>query len=453
MDFYQGSGKVLEQEMAWFNAVLEARIAQYFKQKEVKTDPLDIPAPELKAENSTYVNLISHYNLAGPERLIIMLALAPDIRPQILDIFYSKNSSFDRGFTEFGGIVGTRHSGFIPTIETAFFLLTGGDLSLRMRFMPLFEQPHVFQRFRILDLDLTNKAEPFASIPLRLGQDIIDLLLLGYVRDPEISTDFPARRLQTDMEWDDLVLCPQTTGQLIELHAWLDHGDTLLREWNLKKHIKPGYRCLFYGPPGTGKTLTATLLGKLSHRHVFRIDLSQLVSKYIGETEKNLERIFRQAEQRDWILFFDEADSLFGKRTQISDAHDRYANQGTAYLLQRLEDCPNVVILASNQQANIDEAFTRRFQSTVFFPMPKKEERLKLWRQGFSPISTMEKKIDLEHIADKYELSGGAIINVIRYCSLMAIQKNTTVLSNVDLIAGIQKEYHKEGRLPFTPEE
>ena len=131
----------------------------------------------------------------------------------------------------------------------------------------------------------------------------------------------------------------------------------------MRKRVKPGYRALFHGPPGTGKTLTATLLGKHTGRPVFRIDLSRVVSKYIGETEKNLSRLFDKAEHKDWILFFDEADALFGKRTEIRDAHDKYANQEVAYLLQRIESYAGLVILATNQRGNIDEAFLRRFQA------------------------------------------------------------------------------------------
>ncbi|UCH98207.1 MAG: ATP-binding protein, partial [Candidatus Aminicenantes bacterium] len=173
---------------------------------------------------------------------------------------------------------------------------------------------------------------------------------------------------------------------------------------------------------------------------------SQLVSKYIGETEKNLEKIFTQADMRNWILFFDEADAIFGKRTTISDAHDRYANQGTSYLLQRIEDCPNVVILASNNKSNIDDAFFRRFQSTVYFPIPRKPERLRLWEQGFSPVSTLESDILLEEIAEQYEMAGGAIMNVIRFASLMAIKKKSRIIAYDDLLRGIQREFNKEGR-------
>ena len=173
--------------------------------------------------------------------------------------------------------------------------------------------------------------------------------------------------------------------------------------------------------------------------------MSRLVSKYIGETEKNLEKIFSLAEEKDWILFFDEADSIFGARTQITQSNDRYANQETAYLLQRIETCPNVVILASNLKNNIDDAFTRRFQSVIDFPMPSKKERLRLWKQVFGATAEGQDTIDFEDIAAKYEMAGGSFINVGRYSALMAIKKKQTTIAPKDLITGIRRELKKQG--------
>src|SRR5699024_10733916 len=158
----------------------------------------------------------------------------------------------------------------------------------------------------------------------------------------------------------------------------------------------------------------------------YRIDLSLTVSKYIGETEKNLARIFDWASDKQWILFFDEADALFGKRTEISSAHDRYANQEVSYLLQRMEDYPGMVILATNLKSNIDEAFTRRFQSVIYFPVPGKEERFELWKNAFPKQITLHDSVDLEQLADQYELTGASIMNVVRYCSLMALDDGDT---------------------------
>src|SRR6185369_1537927 len=206
------------------------------------------------------------------------------------------------------------------------------------------------------------------------------------------------------------------------------------------RHIKLGFRSLFYGPPGTGKTLTAALLGKTTGLDVYRVDLSLVVSKYVGETEKNLAAVFDQAERNDWILFFDEADALFGKRTQTSSAHDRYANQEVAYLLQKVEDFPGVVILASNLKGNIDEAFARRFQSMVHFPLPGPEERVRLWRGAFPNPSRLEPAVDLARIAEEHEISGGAIVNVLRSSSLATLRRGNDFIRAEDIYHGIRRE-------------
>jgi SpoVK/Ycf46/Vps4 family AAA+-type ATPase len=232
-----------------------------------------------------------------------------------------------------------------------------------------------------------------------------------------------------------------------EIRAWIEHRHTLLRDWGLERKIKPGFRSLFYGPPGTGKTLTASLLGKSTGLDVYRVDLSLVVSKYIGETEKNLASVFDQAERNDWILFFDEADALFGKRTQTSSAHDRYANQEVAYLLQRVEDFAGVVILASNLKGNIDEAFARRFQSMIHFPLPGPEERLRLWRSAFPNPSRLEPTVNLARIAEEYEISGGAIVNVLRSSSLATLRRGNGLIRTEDIYHGIRREFRKDGKV------
>jgi SpoVK/Ycf46/Vps4 family AAA+-type ATPase len=181
------------------------------------------------------------------------------------------------------------------------------------------------------------------------------------------------KSIKTDQDWTNLDLEDENIECLAEIRDWIKHGETLMNEWGLSKKIKPGYRALFYGSDGTGKTLAAALLGKDAGLDVYRIDLSMVVSKYIGETEKQLARIFDEAATKKPILFFDEADALFGKRTDIKDAHDRYANQEISYLLQRIEDYEGIVIVATNLKSNIDDAFIRRFQSMIHFGIPKGE--------------------------------------------------------------------------------
>jgi SpoVK/Ycf46/Vps4 family AAA+-type ATPase len=215
----------------------------------------------------------------------------------------------------------------------------------------------------------------------------------------------------------------------------------------ISSQCRERYRALFYGPHGAGKTLTATLLGKQTGKDVFRIDLSRVISKYIGETEKNLSRLFDKAENKDWILFFDEADALFGKRTDIRDAHDKYANQEVAYLLQRIEGYNGLVILASNQRANIDDAFVRRFQSIIHFPMPRPEERYEIWRKTFPPQIEIADDIDWRHVAARFELTGAGILYVTHYCAVEVLADRSQCLDLKRLEDAILREYIKEGKV------
>jgi hypothetical protein len=377
--------------------------------------------------------------------LAVALALVPHVRPQLLDIFHTKNKVFDRKFTEFGGI---RDAGgdFAPTGETLAFVLSGSDLTGRFALQALFDRDHYFARHDILRLVPLGRDESFLKAPLRVSEQYLGMVTTGRARRPDLSADFPARHIETKLEWADLVLHPGTLNQVREIETWIRHGETLMEHWGMGEKLRPGYRALFYGPPGTGKTMTACLLGKSTEREVYKVDLSLVVSKYIGETEKNLAHVFDQAQHKDWILFFDEADALFGKRSETKDAHDRYANQEVSYLLQRIETFDGIAILASNQKDNIDSAFARRFESIIYFPIPRPEERLLLWQQGFSPKARLEPSIDLEKIATQYELCGGAIMNVVRYASLQALENGDSVVTLETLQRGIRREHAKEGK-------
>jgi SpoVK/Ycf46/Vps4 family AAA+-type ATPase len=181
---------------------------------------------------------------------------------------------------------------------------------------------------------------------------------------------------------------------------------------------------------------------------VYQIDLSMVVSKYIGETEKNLSALFDRAKNKNWILFFDEADALFGKRSDVKDSHDRYANQQVSYLLQRVEDYSGIVILATNLKGNIDRAFSRRFQNIIKFNMPDSVQREKLWRNSFSSRTVFEHELVIPDLAKSYELSGGSIINVVQYASLKAAERGNNVILYNDVKTAILREMHKDGRTP-----
>jgi SpoVK/Ycf46/Vps4 family AAA+-type ATPase len=285
---------------------------------------------------------------------------------------------------------------------------------------------------------------------LVLEDEYVELFTSGKIQKPRLSSDFPAELIETGLNWDDLVLQEKTMTEIRLIETWLKYNDQLLGKWKMKDKIKPGFRVLFYGPPGTGKTLTACLLGKYTKRDVFRIDLSVVVSKYIGETEKNLSKLFDKAANKEWILFFDEADAIFGKRTQVRDAHDKYANQEVSYLLQRIESHPGLVILASNMKGNIDPSFTRRFNTIIEFDNPGLPERLRLWQNYLKTAPPIDSGLTLEELARKYQLTGANIVNVIHYAGLQTMAKGSPVIITEELLDGVRREYIKEGRLMKT---
>jgi hypothetical protein len=447
MNTHADNAGALNQELAWLSQLIDASIRLHFGQECACKDIRDIAPPDLARSTSAYAQLIRDSAMSFEQRAVLILALAPHLRPQVLDPFLMKNPNFERGFTEFGGMLSSSHGGFWPTVETAAFVLCGENLERRFALQSLLEPGSLLRSSNLLHLDDAQVTHSLFSATLQVGKETLNRLTAGGGYRPSFSNSFPAKRITTALEWDDLVLSGPTLHEVEEIRAWIEHRHTLLHEWQLDKKIKPGFRSLFYGPPGTGKTLTASLLGKSTGLDVYRIDLSQVVSKWVGETEKNLSTVFDQAQASDWILFFDEADALFGKRTQTSSANDRYANQEVAYLLQRIEDFPGIVILASNLKSNIDEAFARRFQSMIYFPVPEPAERLRLWRGAFSDAARLEPSVDLQQVADEFEVTGGAIINVLRYASLTALRRHADTVRLNDITHGIRREFRKDGKV------
>lgn len=433
----------LQLAFEWLKNILEGRLRVHFGQAEsFELQPLNF-----YTGNSWLPQFIASHNPGLEEFAVLMLAIVPQLQPGFFSKIIAEHFPEGGDFPEFGGVKAANHRGILPTGETAQFILAGDNLIQRLEVQRILSSEHWFAQKRILWLEPVREGEPIMSGRLILEPEIIEQLTIGAISKPRFSLDFPAEYIDTEMDWDDLVLHPNTLRQIHEVENWINHNDTLLHDWGMKKKIKPGYRALFYGPPGTGKTLTATLLGKHTGRDVFRIDLSRVVSKYIGETEKNLSRLFDKAENKNWILFFDEADALFGKRTDIRDAHDKYANQEVAYLLQRIENHNGLVILASNKRANIDDAFIRRFQSIIHFPMPRLEERHKIWAQTFPSQIKIADDIDWQHVAARYELTGAGILNVVHYCAVELLASQSSTLDLKRLEFAIQREFVKEGKI------
>ncbi|MFF3375445.1 ATP-binding protein [Streptomyces sp. NPDC002680] len=256
-----------------------------------------------------------------------------------------------------------------------------------------------------------------------------------------------ARRIRPDVGWEDLVLPGKPLAQLRELALRARHRDQVLGEWRLSAGGGRGRGVLglFAGESGTGKTLSAEVVAAELGLDLYVVQLSSIVDKYVGETEKNLERIFTEADRTDAVLLFDEADAVFGKRSEVKDAHDKYANMESAYLLQRLESFDGIALLTTNLRANIDEAFTRRLDLVVDFPFPDPGQRLALWRHSLARVPCAP-GTDPARVADAFELAGGSIRSAVVTAAYSAAGRGESV-TTADLVEGAEREYRKAGRL------
>ena len=433
-----------EEFVASFQLFLADRLDHFFKKKKM------VQAVEKKFKKLAKALFDKHLpteTLDDNERIVIVLALVPHLLPNFYNTLIAAYLPQGGDFAEFGGIRGTNHRGILPTGETAQFILAGNKLKERLTVQEIFSTDNNCYRKRIGWLEAPKEGEPKMSGRIILSNEVVEMLTSGKISKPDFSADFPAKLITTKMEWNDLVVHPETSAHLDHIRTWLLHNKALMKDDVLKRKIKPGYKALFFGPSGTGKTLTASLLGKHFEMDVYRIDLSMVVSKFIGETEKNLERVFTAAEQKNWILFFDEADALFGKRSGVQSSHDKYANQEVSYLLQRVEDFDGLVILASNYKSNLDAAFIRRFNAIVPFPMPNPEERYHIWMKSLPNAIPIDSSIDFKMIAKKYEVTGSSILNIIHYVALKAVARKDQLISRQDLQEGIRREFEKEDKM------
>lgn len=437
---------LIARELRWLQAIIEQRFAARHEDRHPALAQMEA-APAIPDGSGPYGAFLLDQALEPHERLVLILAMAPHLAPDALDSFLLQNQVTGRRFSEFGGILGHAHGGLLPTVETALFLLAGADLQERLRLRNMFFIQHKLLAQRVLEVNQEWPNEPQASATLCVSRQYLEILLTGENEVPPTLAEFPAERISTPLGWDDLVLDQGTREQINMIRAWIEHAGTLMHNWGLAHRLKPGFRCLFHGAPGTGKTLTACLLGQHYQLPVYRVDLSRIASKWIGETEKNLASLFDRAQQQNWILFFDEAEALFGRRTEAHTANDRSANQQIAYLLQRLEDFPGTVILSTNQRSHMDEAFARRFQASILFPIPDAAARLTLWESMFrNGRIALAGNINFAALAEQYPLAGGAIINVLRYACLRAVVRSPAVVELADIMAGVKQESQKAGR-------
>ncbi|WP_375425730.1 ATP-binding protein [uncultured Friedmanniella sp.] len=291
------------------------------------------------------------------------------------------------------------------------------------------------------------------SARLRGGVLVADDLRRGVRAQNAAGLERLARRIEPEVGWDDLVLAPPVRRGLEDLTARARHRDTVLSGWRMRRGggRGRGVTALFAGDSGTGKTMSAEVIAADLQLDLYTVNLATVVDKYIGETEKNLERIFVEAGGVNAVLFFDEADAIFGKRSDVKDAHDRYANIESAYLLQRLETFDGLAVLATNLRANIDDAFTRRLDAIIDFPAPTPELRRSLWQRCLAPPLPVADDLDLDFLSGAFELAGGNIRSASTTAAYLAAAAGTAV-TMAQVIAAVEQEYRKLGRLVLERE-
>jgi SpoVK/Ycf46/Vps4 family AAA+-type ATPase len=315
------------------------------------------------------------------------------------------------------------------------------------------------------DLDLPGLANKFRFSGGQIRDAVVTARNLARWRDPvaarvETADLYAASRMHSNRSlgtlaqkivphytWDDIVLPEDQVEQLRAICSFVKHRARVYDDWGFdhKLSLGKGLNALFAGPSGTGKTMAAEIVAHELGLDLYKIDLSGVVSKYIGETEKNLARIFAEAETSNAILFFDEADALFGKRSEVKDAHDRYANIEISYLLQKMEEYDGVVILATNLRHNLDDAFVRRMAFTLNFPFPEEADRRRIWNGIWPAEAPLGSDVDLDFLARQFKLTGGNIKNIALGAAFLAAEDGQ-VVNMAHLVAATRRELQKMGK-------
>lgn len=435
----------LEAELSWCEKVIETRFQLYFNRDCQFSSIQEVSPPSLECGASNYSNFLRQYNLNFFDRLLLALAIIPFVKPKSMDCFLCVNELSNRPFTEFG-CVEVEEGRLYASAETVAFIYGADSVETRLKVQSYIQSKQNSVVFHVLDVQ-SNIFDPLSMrASIRLTEEYLHFFTTGESFRPEASREFPAERIQTQQGWSDLVFSEAILEQLKGIQQWANHRDRL--DKLLGERNRSGYRVLFHGPPGTGKTFTAGILGNTIGLDVYKVDLSAITSKFIGETEKNLEKLFSFAENRSWILFFDEADALFGKRVKTASSNDQFANQTVAYLLQRIENYNGIAILASNHKDNIDDAFMRRFETAIHFTPPDYDERLILWQKAVVNIPNLDPLLDLTQLANEFCLTGAEIMNVIRAVLLQCLSKDVDIITQQAFVEGIKSDNAKNHNSP-----
>lgn len=438
--YYQEDIELFLQQVLAEDPLLYQSIAGFIQDKGMPIDfsalvnegPLDdvLELGNLINITTKYDELIEQYawTSGSPERLALSLALVNEMLPDFFPALFDQEREYiDWGFVK------KANGHYISTGRTVLQLCLRNQLKSYQEVAHMFTTDHPFVQLVIFEVDDAPLMESILLQPLKLSLNYHSLLIDGHPYQPQYSTSFPATLLTTTKNWEDLHLNSREEKLIKSARQWVLHYDKVAAK--IGEGQMRGYRLLMYGASGTGKTLTAALLGKEAGKPVYRINISNIVDKYVGETNKKLEKLFAMATQKDWILFFDEADALFGKRTSTSSAQDRYANQEVSYLLYKMEEYQGTIFLATNQGVNLDDAFTRRFDTQVQYREPEEIPRYRLWQYFFNEqLVTLDPAIDLQALAYRITCTGAWIEKFRNYCVLQQQMLGEQVIDKAHFI-------------------
>ncbi|GAB5419056.1 MAG: hypothetical protein Crog4KO_05640 [Crocinitomicaceae bacterium] len=421
-------------DLEWMRMTLIEVMTAYVEQQH-QYQGIALHAPKLSSDKSdAYALFLSENDLTDQDRFLLCVSLSRYLGDFWKMLFLEKNPFGIHVENEFA----------YPTFTTVVAILAGNDLEKRLEVLEVLKSDAVLFSKQVVDIDQKEPGQDMMACRLKVHANWRELFLWNRHELPRYSMEFPAEQLTTDLDWEELILEPFPMAKLEEISDWMENRDELANVVKGSGHLKPGYRCLFYGPSGTGKSLAAALLGKRFGIPVFRIDLSNLVSKYVGETSKNLKRIFDLAEDKNWILFFDEGDAIFGKRVDTSQTDNKtasYANQDIAFLLQRIERFNGLVLVATNMRKNMDAAFSRRFENIIHFNIPTPEKAMEIWGEYLPKHIQINNEAQIQRLIAENRLSLASLYNVMHRLTLMSISKkqNEFKLADITKLMGEEK--------------
>lgn len=383
------------------------------------------------------------------EKLVLLLAALPHVRPTLLN---SLIQQLAENAAKLPGKIASQGVTFLPTGNTALFLLAGNAPQQRLHWQrSLFNVHHELAKRGILKLQEVPPGEPMMDGFLKLSEEYLHWFVNGTDFKPVMDASFPAEQLTTQVKWDDLIVPDKTQRGIQELLDWTQNFASLKAQahfWGDRK----GYRCLMYGAPGTGKTMMARLLSKTGPREVWRVDATRIVSKFVGETTKNLKRMFEVAQHQDVIIFIDEGEGLFSNRSQEArNAQDTFVNQDIGYLLQAIEEYPGIILVATNNLSNMDDAFLRRFDTRIEFELPNDQMLYRLWTQALQSFE-LDESIDLQTLSyyqakenrvknnEHLQVTGAKIALVRDYLTMQALKKDSWQLTAQELVLALKQK-------------